>query len=265
MPSPVSASCRLTVAVTSAGLALLAMLALTGCGEPRVALGGGTREYVAADYEQVFRRWTREDQVLSLAELENLLTVAATFESYDFRWAYVIRYSEDYRLTIEERRALMQKTLDESKEVHSFYVALYGANWRWTDLSRANSAWTVRLIDSSGDETAPVKIELIPKPAALERAYFPYTSVWRQVFRIRFPTQAVGRPTIADDAEWFGLRFAGVEGGNGELRWSVERGSDGVKRTAQQILEDPHSQPTFIADSSVPPSSSRSHTREQLE
>jgi hypothetical protein len=239
--APFLAVFRAALVVPSA-IAAVALTAMTGCGEPRVALRGGTREYVAADYEQVFRRWTREDQVLSLAELENLLTVAATFESYDFRWAYVIRYSEDYRLTIEERRALMQKTLDEAKDVHQFYVALYGANRRWTDLSRANSAWTVRLIDSRGDETAPVKIELIPKPAALERAYFPYTSVWRQAFRIAFPTQAVGRPTIADDAEWFGLRFAGVEGGNGELRWSLAP-RDG-KRTALQITGDPK----FVAE-----------------
>jgi hypothetical protein len=257
--APFLAVFRAALVVPSA-IAAVALTAMTGCGEPRVALGGGTREYVAADYEQVFRRWTREDQVLSLAELENLLTVAATFESYDFRWAYVIRYSEDYRLTIEERRALMQKTLDEAKDVHQFYVALYGANWRWTDLSRPNSAWTVRLIDSRGDETAPVKIELIPKPAALERAYFPYTSVWRQAFRIAFPTATVGRPTIADDAEWFGLRFAGVEGGNGELRWSLDASTG--KRTAAH-LTSVTGDPRFVAE--MQSATGGSHPGEQLE
>jgi hypothetical protein len=193
----------------------------TGCSEPKVSLAPGTREYVASDYDQVLKRWTREDQLLSLSELQNLLTVSATFESWDFRWAYVVRYAQDYRITVEERRGLLQRTLAESREEHQFYVALYGSNHRWDDLSRPNSAWTVRLIDSEGDETAPLRIELIPKPAALERAYFPYTTVWRLAFRIHFPTQTVGRPTIASNAKWFGLRFAGAEGGSGELHWQL--------------------------------------------
>jgi len=32
---------------------------------------------------------------------------------------------------------------------------------------------------------------------------------------------ADGKPTIADDAAWFGLRFAGAQG-NEELRWELE-------------------------------------------
>jgi hypothetical protein len=42
------------------------------------------------------------------------------------------------------------------------------------------------------------------------------------VFRIRFPRASVdGRPTIAANARWFGLRFAGAEG-NEELHWDIE-------------------------------------------
>jgi hypothetical protein len=81
----------------------------------------------------------------------------------------------------------------------------------------------VRLIDDEGSETAPSRIEAIPKPGAIEQRYFPYTTVWRHAFRIRFPRQTVdGRPTIAPKAHWFGLRFAGAEG-NEELRWQIEQ------------------------------------------
>jgi hypothetical protein len=79
----------------------------------------------------------------------------------------------------------------------------------------------VRLIDDTGSETVPAKIESIIKPGAIERRYFPYTTVWRHAFRIRFPRTTVdGRPTIATNARWFGLRFAGAEG-NEELRWEI--------------------------------------------
>jgi hypothetical protein len=200
---------------------LLALALTTGCAEPTVSLATGPREYVPGDYSQVLKRWTRDQSIIELAELEDKLTVTATFESWDFRWAYVVRYADDYRLTVEQRRELLERTLRETADTHEFYVALYGTVWRWTDLSRPTSAWIVRLIDDQGNETAPSKIEPIVKPSALDVRYFPYTTVWRRAFRIRFPRfTGDGRPTIANTARWFGLRFAGAEG-NGELRWKV--------------------------------------------
>jgi hypothetical protein len=214
---------------TSSSKTLLAViaactLALAGCSTQKVSLAAGTREYVASDYPQVLKRWTRKESLIVVSELDDLLTVDATFESWDFRWAYVIRYAQDFRLTVEQRRALLEKTLNETRDAHSFYVALYGSNRRWTDLTKPNSAWIVRLIDDQGNETAPLEIEGIVKPGALERTYFPYTTVWRQAFRIRFPRFAEGKPAIAPDAKWFGLRFAGAEG-NQELHWDVDSSS----------------------------------------
>jgi hypothetical protein len=196
-------------------------LALWGCAEPQVTLATGPREYVPGDYSQVLKRWTRDRSLIVFQELDDKLTVTATYESWDFRWAYVVRYAADYRLTVEQRRELLERTLHETAEDHEFYVALYGTSWRWTELNRPTSAWIVRLIDDQGSETVPSKIEDIPKPGAIERRYFPYTTVWRHAFRIRFPRQGIdGRPTIAPNARWFGLRFAGAEG-NEELRWVI--------------------------------------------
>jgi hypothetical protein len=177
------------------GLAALLCCA-TGCSDPKVSMATGPREYTDSDYAQVLERWTRTKSLVAVSELDTLLTVTATFESWDFRWAY---------------------------------VALYGTNVRWTDLTRANSAWIVRLIDDEGNETAPLSIELISRPGPLEKRYFPYSTVWRNVFRIKFPTTTPGgQPTIAADARWFGLRFAGAEG-NDELRWEL---GEPPKRTA---------------------------------
>jgi hypothetical protein len=199
-------------------------IGLSACAESRVSLATGPR-----DYPHVLKLWTREENLIIFTELEHTLAVTATFESWDFRWAYVVRYAADYRLTVEQRRALLDRTLREALDTHEFYVALYGTKWRWVDLSRPESAWIVRLIDDQGDETAPERIELITKPGPLEERYFPYTTVWRRAFRIRFPgTTSDGRPTIARAAKWFGLRFAGAEG-NEELVWRLEPRPDGTK------------------------------------
>jgi hypothetical protein len=208
--------------IAAAAVALFALATSTACTTPHVSMATGPREYVATDYDQVLKRWTRDQTLFTLADLDDKLTVTATYESWDFRWAYVVRYAEDYRLTVDQRQELLDRTLKQTQDDHEFYVAVYGTKWRWSDLNRPTSAWIVRLIDDQGDETAPSQMEAIPRPGPIEFRYFPYTTVWRHVFRIRFPrVTGDGRPTIAANARWFGLRFAGAEG-NEELHWDLE-------------------------------------------
>ncbi len=200
------------------------MVALAGCATQTVTLNEGPREYVATDYENVPQNWTRTEELIAFSELDNLLTATATFESWEYRWAYVVRYVQDYRLTIEQRKKLLERTLEETRLRHQFFVAIYGGERRYNDLTKPNSAWIVRLIDETGNETAPEDIQAIKKPNAIERNYFPYNTPFRQAFRIRFPrVTGEGRPTISPNAKWFGLRFAGAQG-NTELIWKLEEG-----------------------------------------
>ncbi len=201
--------------------ALSMLLCSVSCSPPQVEMAEGPREYVAGDYEAVLRLWTRAEQLTSINELDNVLTVTATYESWDFRWAYVVRYAEDYRLTVDQRRTLLERSLAESHERHEFYVALYAQRYKWNNLNLEEPAWIIRLIDDTGTETAPSEIQAIKKPGAIELTYFPYTSPWRSAYRISFPRmRADGRPTIPDDARWFGLRFAGAQG-NQTLAWQI--------------------------------------------
>lgn len=205
-------------------LLALALPAASCATTRRVSLNEGSREYVSYDYDQILQRWTRTGSVVAIAEFDDLLTVTATFESWDFRWAYTVRYAEDYRLTVEQRQLLLDQTLALSREEHRFYVALYGPNRRWNDLSRKDSAWVVRLVDDKGNETPARLIKAIQRPGALERTYFPYTNVWRQVFHVVFPTHREdGAPTISREARWFGLRFAGAQG-HSDLIWDLGAG-----------------------------------------
>lgn len=204
----------------SAAILSLALLA-AACGPPRVSLVEGARHYDATDYDKVLARWTRESRLIAFTELHSVLSVTATFESWDFRWAYAARYARDHRLTPEQHHEMLETSLAEAKEQHTFYVALAGENRRHADLTRPESAWVVRLADDRGNETAPLTIEAVRKPGPVEQVYFPYTTVFRQVFRIRFPVATERGPTIAPDANQVILRFSGPKG-QSELRWEIE-------------------------------------------
>ena len=74
------------------------VLPVAACVEPIVSLKPGARSYTAGDYERVYERWTREQRSFDFGRLRSVLNVTATFESRDFRWAYVVRYGEDFGL-----------------------------------------------------------------------------------------------------------------------------------------------------------------------
>ena len=193
------------------------------CSSPKpVSMREGPREYVAADYDAILKRWTRSERLYSLQGVDDVLSVNATFEAWDFRWAYVIRYAEDYRLTIEQRRELLANALQDSRRYHQFYLALYGNKPNEADLARNNPSWVVRLVDDKGHVTAPEEIVTIKKPGVLERTYFPYTSTYRQAFRIRFPTHTANGTTIDPEATSVTLRFSGPLG-NLELVWTQKK------------------------------------------
>lgn len=197
------------------------LCAAPACAPAKVGLERGPREYVWTDYQSVLKKWTREGTVVNVAKLDSYLSVTATYEAWDFRWAFAVRYAEDYRLTVDQRRRFLDKGLAETDTTHQFYLAVAAEQRRWADLTRPDAAWIVRLVDENGNETAPSEIELIRRPGAVERTYFPYTTPWRTAHRIRFPVvDERGRKTISDDASWFGLRFAGAQG-NESLIWEV--------------------------------------------
>lgn len=227
---------RARTSVVVVGLLAALSGACTHAG-PTVSLAEGPRAYTGDDYGSVMDKWTRTHSLIRLPTVDDRLTVTATYESWDFRWAYVVRYAHDYRLAPDERQAMLDKALAETQATHKFQIALYGnLPPRMTDLTRPGCAWVVRLVDDRGNETAPVRIEQVLRPSAIDKAYFPYLSVWRQIFKVDFPKQkADGSPTVAKNATWVGLAFYGAYGQD-EIRWALtpEGEADTSRRAAMR-------------------------------
>lgn len=196
-----------------------ALILFTACGEPRLSNAAGPRDYLASDYEDVLSKWTRSGGLLDFGDAEDHLTVTATYQAWDFRWAYDERYADDFRLTAEQKSARREESAKDDALNYRFYIAMYGSKPRWGKIGTRDAAWVVRLVDDKGNESEAAEIVEVPRPGALETRYFPYTTPWRNVFQVRFSRQkADGSPAIHPSAAWMGLRFAGPQG-HRDVKW----------------------------------------------
>jgi len=210
--------------VRSGLLVLVLGIALSGagCGAARVTMRESTRSFTASDYEGVYGRWTRSADEFEFRQLSEILHVTATFESWEFRWAYVVRYAADHSFSTEERTRLLEETLEDARQRHRFFVTLGGPLWREFDLSARESDWRVLLVDATGRHVEPGELTKISRPSADQRVYFPTISRHRHTFRIAFPSvHPDGTPTIPADSDHVLLRFASARG-TVNLRWELE-------------------------------------------
>jgi hypothetical protein len=207
---------------------LLAALLLGGCSEVQVNFSETeTHTFEPSDYERVVERWTRDEQLYILDGLDNALTVTATFESWEYRQAYVDRYTYDFRLTDPERLALETTERTELETAYVFLVAASSTRPEWSDFTAAATPWKIRLVNDQGDVLAPLEgapgtegIEKVRRVTSAQRLYFPFINDFREVYFLRFPrTLPDGTPFLRPGVQAFTLEFAGALG-RAELRWS---------------------------------------------
>ena len=206
------------------GLLITGLVLAVGCTQPTLTLDPEARTFTPASYPQVWEAWTREEESFAWKELAHEIFVSATFESWEFRWAYVVRYAYDYSLTPEARDEMLYASLASSRLEHRFFVTLAGMDFRESNLANKASAWRVLLIDPEGNQTSPILLERVRRPTAVDRVYFPQVNSFRQTFRVTFPAvEEDGRSTIPQGASHVVLRFTGARG-RADLTWNLQPG-----------------------------------------
>lgn len=212
---PVSEIARLLMRA----LPMLLVCSVGACVEPVVSMAPATHAFTAKDYEDVYGAWTRSAEPFDFGKLSSVLFATATFESREFRWAYVVRYGQDFGLATEARNAMLTASLSDASEHHRFLVTLGGTEFRELDMTHERGAWRVLLMDDRGRQVRPLEIEKIRRPTPAERTYFPSMTPFRQAFRVVFPVKHEdGYPTVPPEARFVTLRFTGPEG-QVNLQW----------------------------------------------
>lgn len=213
----------------------LALGSASACGASRVSLRNTEHAFTAGDYGSTYDRWTRSADDFDIGQLTEVLHVTATFESHEFRWAYVVRYASDHSMTTEERTRTLEHSLNEAGQRHRFFVTIGAPIFREADLGDERSDWRVLLVDANGHQSEPVEVLRIPRPSRDMRAYFPSIHRQRHTFRIAFPAMdSEGAPTIAEGSDHVILRFAGASG-TVNLQWDLTPPSSERTITTQAV------------------------------
>jgi hypothetical protein len=201
------------------GRALLAAVVLFGASCARkdfaVDFSETPRNYVAKDYERIYERWTRRERALQ--DVDIALEVWATFKSWDYREAFVERYSAVYSLSDADRQTLRTAQREAFHTAYEFSVTAQSTNYKWNDLEKANSAWRATLVDALGHELTPEYIRIEKLPDVYEREFFPAKGPFTKTYAIRFLVSE-GTDFVGLASGSITLRFASPAG-RVECKW----------------------------------------------
>jgi hypothetical protein len=199
-------------------LVLFLALALAACGSATTPVRL-TEDWPAAktplDYDEITRNWTRTGTIRG--EYQEVLDLAVTFKSPEWRAAHAARDADHRGLTGVERDQVMAQA--QAEMAGPYEVELMVTTWdrRENDLDRGKkSVWRVVLVDEQGKEIEPIEIVKDRRPTFTLRAEYPALGDFAIGYIARFPRQ--NPPLLGPNARLLRLRISGERGGV-EVYW----------------------------------------------
>lgn len=197
------------------------VLGLSACSTrySKVDFSDRDRGLQGGDYKGVFDRWTRHERVAEGAD--TILEVWGTLKSWEFREAYVERYSDLYSVNDADRSAMKRNQHEVVRDTVEFAVVAQCWNYKWNDLNKRNSAWRITLLDGAGHELSPELIQLERFPELFEREFFPTKTPFSKTYLVRFKRPKEDGTFLGESSGRMTLRFNSPKG-RAELIWQAE-------------------------------------------
>lgn len=191
---------------------VLALL-VAGCsaGPPRVGAPAPRLDDARAEaaYRDILKRSSDSAELYTLFDTRGFF--AATLQTPAFREARARREAAFRSETPEELGARLERERAEAAEAHTWFVGVNVPDLAHQDLDRKGGAWRVAMVTPAG-EVLPLDIERVGRSSLELRALYPYLDTFWVGYRVRFPRELEGRPTIPPEAAEVALELAGVPG-----------------------------------------------------
>jgi hypothetical protein len=170
----------------------------------------------ASDYDDVVFNWTRT--AVLRGQYQEVLDLAATFKSPEWRAAHALRDAEHRNLNAQAREQRLAQA--QADMAGPYEVELMVTTWdrRENDLDRGKkSVWRVVLVDDAGHEIEPLEIVKDKRPTFTIRAEFPALGDFATAYVARFPRTP---PIMGPGVKAIRLRMSGERGGV-EVAWAA--------------------------------------------
>jgi hypothetical protein len=160
------------------------------------------------EYEHELLRWTRKAEVYRHFEAKIFLT--ATYQSREFRNAYLRKRTAILGLGEQDRLQFEQEQRKHEESFHEFFVAVYTGQRRWNDLDRKPSLWRVTLVNDRNERVAPLEVIRLDQRDAEVLAFYPFFDAFTQGYMIRFPKTSLelSTPIIDETVRSFSLQLS---------------------------------------------------------
>lgn len=168
------------------------------------------------DYDDTVEAWTRRTSLRG--QYQEVLELAATFKSPEWRAARAARDAGYRKLEGEARNAFMAQAAAEAAGPYEIELMVTTWDRRENDLDRGErSVWRVVLVDDAGNEIKPLEIVKDRRPAFTVRADFPALGDFATPYIARF---ARTTPILGPGVKRIRLRLFGARGGV-EVAWNA--------------------------------------------
>ena len=145
-------------------------------------------------YESTFEKCSRYDRIYTGLSAVAFLNI--TYQSLEFRKAYIKELSRLKMLSLQEQKELIDVNIKEDSEYFTFILRVYTAKNEWNDFHKGDSIWKITLSNNRKEIIEPNTIEVLKEKPMLN-FFYPDINRWVRVYLIAFKKDE--HPTFMED------------------------------------------------------------------
>jgi hypothetical protein len=171
-------------------------------GDPAPAAADAAEERA---YQEALERHTARAELYALFDTRAFL--ATTVQAPAFREARARRLAAFRSETEAELSGRLERERAEAAGAHEFFLGVHVTERRFDELDRKDSVWRVALVTPAG-EVLPLSVERVGRATLPMRALYPYMGTFWTAYRVRFPREVAGAPSVPPGAAQVSLQVA---------------------------------------------------------
>jgi hypothetical protein len=180
------------------------ILVLLSCSKKSDNLDFDPRIIPSENYDTSLNAWSHEDRIYS--GLSAVAFMNVTFQSIEFRKAYVKEIAQVKILSLAEQKELLDSEIADENTSITFMLRVYTSQKEWNDFHKAHSIWKITLKNERNEVISPHEIVLLDGRKPELAFLYPDINRWVNVYRVTFKKDSY--PSFLEETKSIELSIA---------------------------------------------------------